>query len=75
MRRPSQHPDISLTETRTWPSLVRMPGQVLTKRRAVDLCRMATCLCRMPCASCTHLPRAVARTRAASMPALVRSLS
>jgi len=23
-----------------------MSGQVLTKRRAVDLCRMATCLCR-----------------------------
>ena len=48
MRRASQHPDISLTETRLWPTLSRMPGQVLTKRRAVDLCRMATCLCRRP---------------------------
>jgi hypothetical protein len=48
VRQPSQHPDISLTETRTWPTLDGMPGQVLTKRRAVDLCRMATCLCRMP---------------------------
>ncbi|HET8658356.1 MAG TPA: Ms5788A family Cys-rich leader peptide [Micromonosporaceae bacterium] len=23
-------------------------GKVLTKRRAVDLCRVATCLCRRP---------------------------
>ena len=48
MRRLSQHADISLTEIGTWPTLDAMPGQVLTKRRAVDLCRMATCLCRMP---------------------------
>jgi len=48
MRRTSQHADVSLTGTRVWPTLGGMPGQVLTKRRAVDLCRMATCLCRMP---------------------------
>lgn len=28
------------------PTLLRMSGQELTKRRAVDLCRVATCLCR-----------------------------
>jgi hypothetical protein len=27
------------------PTLVVMSRQVLTKRRAVDLCRTATCLC------------------------------
>ena len=46
MRRPYQHPDVSVTGTPTSPTLVDMPEQVLTKRRAVDLCRMATCLCR-----------------------------
>ncbi len=37
----------------TWAALVPTVGPMqlqvsLTKRRAVDLCRVATCLCRMP---------------------------
>jgi hypothetical protein len=44
---PYQHSDVSMTETGVSPTLDGMSEQVLTKRRAVDLCRMATCLCRM----------------------------
>lgn len=35
-----------MTATSSLPSLEGMSRQVLTKRRAVDLCRVSTCLCR-----------------------------
>ncbi len=38
-----------VTAQRLLPTVDLMQLQVsLTKRRAVDLCRVATCLCRMP---------------------------
>ena len=45
--RPRSH---NLDDPMTWgsscPTLSRMSRLVLTKRRAVDLCRMSTSLCR-----------------------------
>jgi hypothetical protein len=46
VRRRSHHPDGPLTRGAASPTLTSMPGEVLTKRRAVDLCRTTTCLCR-----------------------------
>jgi hypothetical protein len=37
--------NIRMTEAGSSPTLVPMSRQVLTKRRAVDLCRTTTCLC------------------------------
>jgi len=42
---PSQHLDAAVTGADTARTLIGMSRQVLVKRRAVDLCRVATCLC------------------------------
>jgi hypothetical protein len=44
----------SIAFMRAWTGLTRtdtsgLPGRALTKRRAVDFCRVAAALCRVPC--------------------------
>jgi hypothetical protein len=41
------HGGPAVTPSEGVPTLLGMSGQVLTKRRSIDLCRVATCLCCM----------------------------